>query len=568
MAWVELPDPSMHTVYIVDPRDVFTRYAAAFAATARLREGAQAGFLVFARLAYLAFGALPGFFVTRYFLALITVVPAYLLVRRLYGIPAAAMVVVVLLSNPVIVTAWGTDYPDCAVVSYVAGAVACLAMPCRERWRPAWIAAGCTLLTLSMWSHGMGVVLAGTTAMVYVVVRLARDRPHIWLDSALMAGVVAVATLLLMVASLLVLGRFDFIGTTIQAARYLNQPYQIAQWHSSNWRWAPYVAYLLVPPSVIVAFGLTFARRARSVRTPQLYVGLACAAQFVVFCCLQFGYHVQTLEMHFFSSTIWGPVCLTLGLTIAELARPLWDHRVARWLPLGVVVIVPLAYEADRNVPAFGWWPYGVLLAAIPIVLVGIVRPLKVLNAPRVFRSVHQAGHIAMVSLALVGLCGSLLVLTVAPRPKMPRLSGLAKAGDPVSNYNTALGGSATAFIDWYEVSASLPSFVGNATYNGEQLLMWFLSDQPRMVEPVGIYHEGFDSLGRGFPVLTATDRAKLASRRPAELLIMGTRDTGFAAGFKALARYRAVVLRKTVLRDGSAVLYAWLVELKVFARQ
>ena len=44
-----------------------------------------------ARLGYLAFGALPGFFVRRYFLALITVVPAYLLIRRLYGIPAAAM---------------------------------------------------------------------------------------------------------------------------------------------------------------------------------------------------------------------------------------------------------------------------------------------------------------------------------------------------------------------------------------------------------------------------------------------------------------------------------------------
>ena len=149
MAPVELPDPSMHTIYILDPSQMFSRYAAAFAPSARMREGAQAGFLVIARLFYLGFGAVGGFFATRYFFALIAVVPAYVLMRRLYGIPAAVMTVLVLLSCPVIITAWGTDYPDSAVVSYVAGAVACLAMPSRGWAKRAWTATAVVLLSLA-----------------------------------------------------------------------------------------------------------------------------------------------------------------------------------------------------------------------------------------------------------------------------------------------------------------------------------------------------------------------------------------------------------------------------------
>jgi len=68
----------------------------------------------------------------------------------------------------VIVTAWGTDYPDCAVVSYAAGALACLAMPCAPRRRRMWLAAAGVLLVLAAWSHGIAVPLTGATLAGYV----------------------------------------------------------------------------------------------------------------------------------------------------------------------------------------------------------------------------------------------------------------------------------------------------------------------------------------------------------------------------------------------------------------
>ncbi len=588
MSPVELPDPSMHTVYIVDPSQMFTRYAAAFAATARMREGAQAGFLVLARLCYLGFGILPGFFLTRYLLSLFALVPAYLLLRRLYGISAGFLAVAVLMSCPVVITAWGTDYPDSAVVSYVAGGVACLALSLEAKHKNAYLVAGGIFLTLSVWSHGMGLVLTAAAVLSYGVIALFRARRRIFLHGAVLLTTGGLCTLGLMVASRYVLGQFNFIAPAIAGAEFLNHPDQIRQWHSANWRWAPHVAYLLVPPAVVVAFFLSFARRLRNVPSAVLYVGLCAALQLAAFSYLQFGYHVQALEMHFFSSTLWGVVCLALSLLLAEMASRLTPSPLGGLGGLVVVLGVALLYETDPHVPEFGWWPTGAVLAGVVVLGAGA---MAVVNRAGDRRSKHRVGaHTARrgsthpsrgghtlrqrrrfgltfaVTLSTIAVTGSLLVLTVAPGTPFGPLKGLAVAGIPISNYEGALGGNATNLVDWYQVSAELPGFVGDPTYKGEQLLMWFPWDQP-LLEPVGIFHEGYNSLGPGFPVLSDSDRHKLAQRMPAELLLMSLTGGGFQAATTALAPYGPEVVRTTVLRHQGAVLHVWLLLLRAFAR-
>jgi hypothetical protein len=559
MAPSALPDPALHTAYIIDPRDGFTRYAAALAATGRLREGGRVGFLVPARLAYLAFGSVPGFLVTRYVLALVAVGPVYLLLRRLYGRPAGVAGIVVVLSSPVIVTAWGTDYPDCAVVSYAAGALACLAMPCAPRRRRAWLAAAGVLLVLAVWSHGVAVPLTGATLAAYVGVRLVRDRSGLLGDLILLAGVAVAVTGLLVAASAAVLGHANFIALTWQGARYLSQPSQTATFHSANWQWAPYVTYLLVPPAVLGAFAVAVARRGRAVPTPVLLVGVAAAAQLVVYAWLQFAGSVQTLEQHYLSSTLWAGVCVVFAITVAELARPLSGRPFARWLPAAVLLAIPLGYEAAPRVPPFGWAPFGVLLAAGVIVAAAAARGGARLR-------LRFAGA-TVTGLALAAFAVGILVLTVAPIPDHPRLPHTATGFDPAPAYASALGGSGTIYIDVYRIATALPAFVGPATYRGEQLLLWRLKSGrvDHLTYAGGMYHDGFNRLPSSSPDLTRRDRQKLRSRRPAELLLLGRSAASFPKALRALAAFRPALARAGELRAGPLVVHVWLIRLGVY---
>jgi hypothetical protein len=553
----DLNDPAMHTTFIIDPQSIFLRYTAVFTPSERLREGARVAFLVPGRIAYLLFGALPGFVVFRYVLALVAVVPAYLLLRRLYGRSAGAVAAIVILSSPVIITAWGTDFPNSAAVSYLVAGLACLVMP-SIRHRAVWLAASAACFTLALWSIATSAPLIAVTIAVYGIIRLRRDPAHLIRDAFVMAAAAVVMTGVLAVASGLLLGQFDFILPTIESVIYLSHKSLEAMYHSASWRWAPFVAYLLVPPAIVVVGLIAFGRHLKNIPTPQLVVGAACAAQLLACVLLQFVGQVQILEVHYFSSLLWAGLSLLLALALVQLSRPILDNPRSAWaLPL-LLLLVPLAYELDPHVPPFGWLPFGDLLVLIVAAFALIASRFRT----AISRPATRLG--ACVSLAL--MVGSLLVLTVSPIPAHGMLPGTIF--DPTPAYAAALGGDDAEAVSLYVVTADLPIFVGPATYSGEQLLIWWPRDeQQQILGPIGIYHAFFDSIPSPLGELSAAGRQMLEQRKPAQVLLLSFTGQDFAQSLTALAPFQPVLVRSTILRSASVALHVWLIDLGVYDR-
>lgn len=546
-----LNDPAMHTTFIIDPQSVFLRYMAAFTPSERLREGYRVAFLIPGRIAYLLFGAVPGFVVFRYALALIAVMPAYLLLRRVYGLSAGVAGVVVILSSPVVLTAWGTDFPNSSALSYLIAGLACLGMP-SQRHRQAWLAASAGLFALTVWSIATSLPLVIATVAVYGVIRFYRDRAHMFRDAAVMLGAALAVTAALAIGSGIFIGKFDYIVPTIQSLIYLSHRSLEAMYHSASWRWAPYDAYLLVPPVIVGLWFFAFGRRLKDVPTPQLIIGLACAAQLLICVLLQFVGSVQILEEPYFSSLLWAGLSLLLAMTLVELSRP---HA---WLLPALLVAVPLAYELDPHVPAFGWVPMGVAIVAIIAVLALLAGRLRV--AAPVFPARVASG------IALALIAGSLLVLTVAPIPEHAKLPNTIFDPDPA--YATALGGDDSLAVSLYVVTADIPAFVGPATYSDEQLLIWWPRDeQQRILGPIGIYHAFFDSVPGNLGALSVPGRQMIEQRKAAQILLLSFTGQDFAQSLTALSPFQPTLVRTGILRSGSVSLHVWLIDLNRYFR-
>ena len=591
MAPAGIPDPAMHSVYLWDPRDLVARYVpSVYPAVLRayvgpraayFRWGARPGFLVPGRLAYLAFGAVPGFFALRYVFALLATLPAYLLAKRVWGAWAGALAVAVVLTSPVVITAWGTDFPDSAAVSYLLGGTACLLMPSTARGRRGWALAAAALLTAAVWALATTGVLVAALLLVWLVGRLVAARPGVAREIGLLAAGAVATTLLLAVGSWRLLGRFDFILPTIRAVQFLATPAQKKLWHSSNPAWAPYDTYLLVLPAVVLAWagavlftarrphphgrggpglgpgpgpahGSGSARGTGTVRRAQrrlvsLVVGATALVQLVLAAWLQFRGGVQILEEHYLSSSLWAASLLTFVAVLAELAAPLSRRRWSRYLPVGLVVVVAALSEALPTPPALQWGPFGYLLVALVATTAALAPRLR--RAPR---GTAMAGSGVLLA--------ALLVLTVAPAPQHPTFAHTVY--DPVAAYDQALGGRASRLVDTYRLEYELRRWVPNATYRGEQLLTCMSSTHSSFdTDMIGLFHAGDNVLPGSCPRVGPGGLYTIATRQAAQLLVVSPHPMRIGVLMARLAPVHPVIARRTRLRSGRLSCWAWLIE-------
>lgn len=584
MAPVHQPDPYMHTTFIMDGSSILNRIGSVLTPDV-LQDSTRVGFLVPARVTYLLFGPVPGFFALRYALALVAIVPTYCLLRTVYGQWAGWMGVVVLMTSTVVVGMWGSDYSSGAAVSYLLGGQAALALSLnRHRWHRLWLLAAAVLATLSIWSNGICLLIVLPTFAVYLVLRLKRDRHLLGFDVLLAIVIVIGTTGFLGILSKALLGWWDFIQKAISTDREIG-PRALTNWHSVSWSWAPYELYLLVLPAIIVAFFIVFARRS-AVPSSIFFIGMAGTLQVVIFSYLQFFNRFWIVETPEFSSFLWAAANLMLVLILSEIMNPSMlsvEHQAetsafttsgfpamrkfGMALPAALVLAVPALYEAALRVPALTWFPWG-------FVLVGFFLAAALLSRISVgqFASFlhRKAGRFDgtspfFSSAMLVVIVAANLVLTVAPT--VPHVAPVNTSQlTPVADFDTVLGGNASAVIEEYRAVAKLPEFLGPPSYPGEQFMVWGNTQDRatgRLVGPIGFLGANSVSLQGTFPTLDETDQDEINAHRPAQIILMGFTNRGFPQAVSSLKSFGPRVIRRGVLGDHLYPLHVWLVDLE-----
>jgi hypothetical protein len=512
------------------------------------------GFSLPSRLCYLLFGATTGFLVFRYLLALVAILPAYLLFRRLHGRGAGAVAVAAVLSSPVIVYAWGTDYPDSSAVSYLVAGMCLVLMPSESRRaRLAWVAGGGVMLSLALHSQAVSAPLVGVIVIVHLAGELRRSWRRALVDAGLLLCAVLAVTGVLMLFAEAMYGQWNIIQPTLTASQHLRTPAELRKWHTVDWRWVlrdPYLAVPLLALVVWLAARLAVRRPAvsptdvsptdeapadqppspRPSLRPESALAAILALQVAFFTWWQFFDKGYGLEYHFASSMLWPATVLVLAAAVVRVSRPLLERARTAALPALLVLAVPYAMTFTRGRLIFGLVPALLTAAVLALAVAAYTR-----WQPDPVRHVVTAAVLA----AAVGgaMTGSGYVLTAGER-----LTGPFRACQrpfPQPNYGDVLRTDRSWRLTQaqYRLAAELNEAVPPATHKGDDLMMWYPARDPLASSLSAQFLWSPNALRPHLPTLTSPDVHLLSKRRPGTLLLMGSKDTGFDKAISELSQ-------------------------------
>ena len=151
---------------------------------------------------------------------------------------AGAIAVAALLTNPVIVKAWSTDFPTSSAVSYLVGAYCCLVMPAGRRLaRFGWLAASGALLGLALYSHVITALLVGCVLFVYAVSRVRGGIVPLLHEAGVLTVAFLGTSVVLSAGAKVFFGAADIWTPNWRALSMVRSEEQTAVFHSTNWRW-------------------------------------------------------------------------------------------------------------------------------------------------------------------------------------------------------------------------------------------------------------------------------------------------------------------------------------------
>jgi hypothetical protein len=544
-------DPYLHTAVVQHGRDLLDRYGA------DNRQFARVGFTVPGRLFNLVFGDVGGYLAFRYFLALVAVVPAYLLFRRLCGRAAGAVAVVAMLANPVVLLAWGSDYGDCSAVSYLVAGTCCLVMPAASpRRRGAWVTLAGVALSLALHSMFVTLPLVGALVLAHAALTARRSRREALTQLGLLAGVLVVTTGVLVLMAKLLFGAGDILTPTWAAYQGLRMPDQVMRWHSPSGRWALQDPHLLVPPAAIAAWAA--ARWRRGAPVAELTVVLAAALQSLAYGYLQFLNTEQTLEFYLYLSLLWPAVVLVSAFAVVAVAERLLGSVWTAWVPATLVLLAPLALHPFRERLVFRVPWLGLLLAAALLATAAVGRAARV--------RAHPAGALVLCAALVVGS----YVLLAGKDTHKPWLPG--QVHYPPPHYAAVIGTPYGQQQDEYAAASQLHHVVPAPQRPGTPLLLWWTRTPFSSAVNIAAAQYGWNrnALRGSLPAATPADLSQIRQWEPDYLVLLSPTGREFDAAVRTLARggVPATVTRTATLQHLSATVFVQVVRIGAGAGQ